>query len=461
MTGTPPNPPSSIDAEQAVLGAIFVNNEAFARVASIIRPEYFFEPIHSRIFELCSDAIQDGRAATPITIRSRFPDGVDVCGLTPIQYMARLMADATTVVNAPDYALLVRDKWAARRIMEVSGEASESLGSHEADPKSAIATLLHDLDTIRAELDHRRSARQSIAGCVSDVLERIDLIKDGRIPTGASTGLRDLDAAIGGLQPGRLVVIAGRPGMGKTITGANFARATAQAGNGCAVFSLEMPSEEIAARILSDHAYTEDIVTTSRQIFEGTLDARQMKRIEGAAHDITRLPLLIDSSPSLTVSEICARSRSAADELRRGGVELKVIVIDYLKFVKASDRYRGNRVYEVGEITAGLKALAKDLGICVVLLAQLNRNVEQRADKRPELSDLRESGDIEADADIVLLLFREAYYLQDKAAHDQEAAAKLQSCMNLLEIIVAKCRMGSTGTVEVFCHPGASVLRNW
>jgi replicative DNA helicase len=450
---------ATIEVEQAVLGAIFQNNQAFGQVSNILRPEHFYEPIHAKIYELCGDAIRAGRAATPVTLHGKMPPDIGIRGVTGAQYLARLMANATTVVNAPDYAAIVRETWASRRVGEVAQEASQKLSGTDSEPKAVIAGMLQDLDTIRAELDHQRQGRQPIGACVSQVLERVDAIKAGTMPVGATTGIADLDRAIGGLQPGRLVVVAGRPGMGKTIVGANFARSVAASGAGCAMFSLEMPSEEIGARILSDHAYHPNLLITSKQIYEGQLDARQMQRVEDAASALTALPLIIDSSPMLTVGEINARTRSATDNLRHQGVELRVVVIDYLKFVRASERYRGQRVYEVGEITAGLKALAKDLGICVVLLAQLNRAVEQRQDKRPELSDLRESGDIEADADIVLLLFREAYYLKDKS--DPESLARLAACEEEIEIIVAKCRMGSTGAVRAYCNPGASVIRNW
>lgn len=451
--------PHVLEAEQALLGAIFVNNEAFGRVSSIVRPEHFFEPLHGRIFELCEDAIRSGRAANPVTLRTKLPAELQVGGLSGPQYLARLMAEATTVINAPDYAEVVRDTWASRRVVEVSQDAARALTAPEAEPRFTIAQMLQDLDGIRAELDHQKQGRQPIAACVSGVLERVDAIQAGMMPVGATTGLSDLDRSIGGLQPGRLVVVAGRPGMGKTIVGANIARATAQAGNGCAMFSLEMPSEEIGSRILSDQAFHPQFVVTSKQIYEGRLNAQEMQRVSRAANDLASYPMVIDASPSLTVGEISARARAAADTMRKSGHELRVVVIDYLKFVRASERYRGQRVYEVGEITAGLKALAKDMGICVVLLAQLNRAVEARSDKRPELSDLRESGDIEADADIVLLLFREAYYLKDKT--DAESQARLAAAEDLLEIIVAKCRMGSTGTVHAYCNPGASVARDW
>lgn len=448
----------NVEAEQALLGAIFCNNQAFGRVSGIVGPEHFYEPIHAKLFELCGDAILDGRAATPITLKTKLPADLDIAGLTPMEYMARLMAEATTVLNAPDYAMTIREAWAARGVVEAAREVAAAVAQPEANVKASIATLLSQLDGIRAELDDRHRGRHSLADCMSSVLLRVDAIREGRIEPGATTGLADLDRMIGGLQPGRLVIVAGRPGMGKTIVGANMARATAAAGNGCLLFSLEMPAEEIGARILSDHAFRHGSPVTSKAVFEGHLDAREMREMEAAASELAGLPLLIETPATVSVGEILARTRATADEMKARGVRLKVVVVDYLKFVRASDRYRGQRVYEVGEITAGLKALAKDLGVCVVLLAQLNRAVEQRQDKRPELSDLRESGDIEADADVVLLLFREAYYLKDKT--DPESMARLLTCEFALEIIVGKCRMGAVGVVETFCHPGASAVRD-
>jgi replicative DNA helicase len=232
----------------------------------------------------------------------------------------------------------------------------------------------------------------------------------------------------------------------------------AAAGYGCALHSLEMGREEIGARIVADQAFTPASPISAKWIFEGTLHDTQRIAVERSAEAVAALPLTIDTSAALSVAEIVARARTTSDEMKARGHRLHVLLIDYLKFVRASERYRGQRVYEVGEITAGLKALAKDLGICVVLLAQLNRAVETRSDKRPELSDLRESGDIEADADVVLLLYREAYYLKDKM--DPESQARLLACEFALEIIVAKSRMGAVGVVETYCHPGASAIRD-
>lgn len=466
MNYAPPRPvdpvddgPRNVDAEQAVLGAIFQNNQAFHRVADILRVEQFFEPLHARIFELIASIINDGRSATPLTVNAKLPAGIDVAGLTTAQYLARLHASACTVILAREYAESVRDAWAAREVIRFAREAAAAASEPGANVKAAIASAVGNLDMVRAEIDDTRLSREAVGEVASAVLKRLDAIRDGTLEPGVSTGLKDLDRAIGGLQPGRLTIIAGRPGMGKSLVGGNIARAVAAAGYGCVFHSMEMGKEEIGARIVADQAFTHDLPISAKAIFEGTLRQQHREAVERAAEAVAVLPLVIDTTSNLSVTEVIARARRTADEMKARGQRLHVLIADYLKFIKASERYRGQRHYEVGEITAGLKSLAKDLNIAVVLLCQLNRMVETRADKRPELSDLRESGDIEADADIVLLLFREAYYLKDKT--DAESQARLMCCENDLEIIVAKSRMGAVGTVRVFCNPAASAIRNW
>lgn len=450
--------PRAVEAEQSLLGAIFQNNDAYSIAASIVRPDHFFEPIHARIFELCGEAIAAGRVVTPITLKDKIPDDLGI-GISSFEYLIRLHTEATTVLNTPDYALTIRDMWGLRRVAELAEMAAAKVVKPGADPKASISDLLTHLDQVRADLDDRAGLSKSAGECAVDILHRIERIQLGEIDHGISTGVKKLDDAIGGLKGGELVIVAGRPGMGKTIVGAGFARAAARAGSGVALFSLEMGEEQITSRILADIAFHPQVQITGKEIIEGRVDERGIRRLQDAADEMHRLALHIDFSTNLTVGEIAAKVRVLRDKFRARGTRLGVIVIDYLKFVRASERYRGQRVYEVGEITAGLKALAKDMGICVVLLAQLNRAVEQRSDRRPELSDLRESGDIEADADVVLLLFREAYYLKDK--DDEESIAKMIDCENKLEIIIAKCRMGATGTVDAFCHPGASAIRDW
>ena len=205
----------NVEAEQALLGAIFMDNTAFGIAHAIVRPEHFYEPIHSRIFEVCGEMILEGRVATPVTLKTKLPADLDIAGMTPSQYMARLMAEATPAITLPDYARTVRDAWAARCVVEASRNVASEVAAPGANVKSAIASHLSDLDRIRAEIDDKRVARQPLASCLSDVLLRVDAIREGRMEPGATTGLSDLDRMMGGLQPGRLVIVAGRPGMGK------------------------------------------------------------------------------------------------------------------------------------------------------------------------------------------------------------------------------------------------------
>jgi replicative DNA helicase len=458
MQQVAPDVSSSIAAEQSLLGALFVNNDVARVVSGIVRGEHFVEPFHGLIFDTACEMIAAGKAADPVTLGRKLPME-NGSGLPTPVYLARLATEATTIINAPDYAEAIRDSWASRQIQALA-EASISLAlAPNSAPRSIISDMLGGLDQIRAEIDDQRLRRMDAGRCASEALERIRRIRAGEVEGGATTGLADLDRYIGGLKGGNLVVIAGRPGMGKSVLGSSLSRQSAAAGNGIGFFSLEMHDEQIAARMLADQAYSSRGPVSFKDIIEGRdLTEEQIDRLCRSQEQLEAMPLEIDLSSSLTVSDICARTRTLADHMRKRGTRLRAIVVDYLKFVRASERYRGQRVYEVGEITAGLKALAKDMDICVVLLAQLNRQVEARTDKRPELSDLRESGDIEADADVVMLLFREAYYLADK--QDTDAQTRLLDCQNKLEIIIAKNRNGPTCTAEVFCDVASNAVRN-
>lgn len=454
--------PVDIDAEHALLGAIFVNNEVISAVAGLVKAEHFNEPLHRRIFALCVEAVGAGRVVTPITLLRQLPAEVEGLDLSMAEYLARIAASATTIVNAADYAETIRDMWGLRAITGIARQSAEAASVRASDPRVLISDQMTQLDATRAEIDERRRTRRAAGEFVSDAISRLNCIRMGApTNTGASTGLIDIDEDLGGLHGGNLIVIAGRPGMGKSVLAASLARQSAAAGHGVGLFSLEMHDEQISARLLADHVFDHRDPLSFKAIMEGKgVSDAAFERILRAEADIRRLPLEIDTSPTLTVSDIGARSRAMASTMKKRGHTLRTVVVDYLKYVRASERYRGQRVYEVGEITAGLKALAKDMNICVVLLAQLNRQVEARQDKRPELSDLRESGDIEADADTVLLLYREAYYLAAAAATDGEAAAKLMACEHELEIIIAKNRSGPVRPVRVFCDVTASAVRN-
>lgn len=448
-----------IEAEQALLGALFINNDVARVVSGIVRPEFFAEPFHGDIFGAACEMLGEGKTVNPVTLSRRLPEE-NGSGITTPAYLARLATSgATTIVSAPDYAETIRDAWASRQLIEMADGAREQANAINCRPRQVISDMLGTLDALRAEIDDQRVKRQTAGQVADEAMKRIVRIRSGEVDETVLTGLTDIDHFVSGLKGGQLYIVAGRPGMGKSVLGASMARQAACKGTGIGFFSMEMHDEQIAARFLADQSFSSRAPLSFKDIIDGKkLTDEQMWRLESSQHELAQLPLEIDLSSTLTVSEIAARTRTLCDQMRKRGVKLGAIVIDYLKFVKASDRYRGQRVYEVGEITGGLKALAKDMDICVVLLAQLNRQVEARPDKRPELSDLRDSGDIEADADVVMLLFREAYYLTDKL--DQESQAKLAACENTLEVILAKNRNGPTRTIHVFCDVASSAVRN-
>ena len=450
-----------IEAEQALIGAALARPEMLGHLAGTLQPAYFAEPLHGQMFDIIRRLQSEGRAPTPVAIETRLGNDIRVGDMSLRAYATEMAKRAIRIPDAHDYAERVRDLWAVRETATIGAQLEESARQQGADPRELIAAASSSLDEVRAALATSRVMARWAGDFASDALDTIDRIRAGEaVEQGATTGLADLDRDLGGLVPGHLVVVAGRPGMGKSITGLSIARQCAKAGNGVVFFSLEMDDKQVRSRLLADEAYSSGRTITFKQIAEGRdLDDDQVDLLRRCAADLQHRPLLLDARTGLTVSDIAARTRAAMDAMRRRGTPLRAIVVDYLKFIQPSGRYRGQRVYEVGEITAGLKALAKDLDVCVVLLAQLNRAVEARPDKRPELGDLRESGDIEADADTVLLLFREAYYLKD--AREPEAIEKLLAAENRLDIILAKNRNGPTRTRTVFCNVAANAVRNW
>jgi len=427
-----------------------------------VEADYFAEPVHRTIWDAITKLLTDGRPVSPVTLSPVLGNAEVSPGLTMRQYLAQLASDTWCPANAVvDFARQVRAGWALRCIAS-DGEMIRTLALNPgADPVSIISESIQQLDGIRAALDRRVSGPRSLSVGVADIVDKIERRRVGEIIDSAvPTGLRDLDRKLGGgFKSGQLILIAGRPGMGKTLLGASLARHMAASGTPGAFFSMEMPEDQICARMVSDEIFGHGRLTAN-QILQDVLNDDDATYVVEAERRIRNLPLKIDDSSSLTVGEVGARARTMRTQFAREGKQLGFIVIDYLKFLRASERYRGQRHYEVGEISGGLKSLAKDLEIPVILLVQLNREVEKRTDKRPELSDLRESGDLEADADVVMLLFREAYYLAQEAKSDESKAARLEEVKYKLEIIIAKQRMGPVASVDVFCQPASSAIRN-
>ena len=454
--------PHNIELEQALLGAILVNNEAFYRVSDYLEPRHFFEPVHQKLYEIAASLVRVGKTATPITLKTFLPSDLDVAGLTASQYLARLAAEATTVINASDYGRTIYDLAIRRALILIGEEVVNAAYDAPADerPQDQIEQAERSLYEL-AETGRYGGGFQRFAQALTTAVEMAAHAyqRDGKL-SGLATGLRDLDRMMGGLQKSDLIILAGRPGMGKsslaTNVGYNVAKAweggvradgQMESTNGGIVgfFSLEMSAEQLATRMLS-----EQTEIASYRIRRGEIASADFDRIADAAREMERIPFYIDETGGLSVAQLAARARRLK---RQRGLDL--LVIDYIQLLQGSSRRaQEGRVQEVTEITTSLKALAKELNIPILALSQLSRAVESRDDKRPQLSDLRESGSIEQDADVVLFVFREEYYLKNKEPRPgTEEHFKWQTEMEPVhgraEVIIGKQRHGPTGTVAL------------
>lgn len=455
---------ATADIERALIGACMNYPTALAAAAGHVSEDHFVEAVHRQIWEAMAQMAADGRRLNPVTIIAKLGNEKISDDWSMQSYVSHCAADTfCPAVSVVDFAKLVREHWALRAIIHLGTDAQGFASVSGTDPRKLIAELMQALDETRAVLDSKGVRGRSIGEGAAAIMDRVNQIICGEMVDHAiPTGIKALDRKLnGGMKGGELIVVAGRPGMGKTTVAVSLSRQMAQ-GRAGGFFSLEMPEEQISSRFVADEIFTTGQILTASQIIQGQVSDQNLGSIANAERALRDMPLLMDYSASLSVGELSARTRTFAQRFERDGKRLGFVVIDYLKFLKASERYRGQRHYEIGEITAGLKALAKDLSIAVILLAQLNREVEKTADRRPELSHLRESGDIESDADVVMFLYREAYYLANdpRLDSDPDIAARLDQCRNTLEVIIAKQRMGATCKVTLFCHPGASAVRD-
>jgi len=452
----------NIEAEQSLLGAILVNNEALYRVSDFLEPAHFFEPVHQQIYEIARSLIRTGKLASPVTLKTFLPADVDIAGLTVPQYLARLAAEATTIINAADYGRAIYDLSIRRDLIQIGEEMVNTAfdAPVDATPSEQIEEAerrLYDL----AEVGRYGGGFQKFETALTTALEMASHAyqRDGKL-SGIGTGLRDLDNKMGGLQKSDLIILAGRPGMGKTSLATNIAYNIARAWRGdvqpdghiatvnggrVGFFSLEMSAEQLATRILS-----EQTEISSSRIRRGEITQADFEVIKDKSIEIQHLPLYIDETGGLSIAQLAARARRLK---RQRGLDL--LVIDYIQLLQGSTkRSAENRVQEVTEITTNLKALAKELNVPIVALSQLSRQVENRDDKRPQLSDLRESGSIEQDADVVMFVFREEYYLSNKEPRPgTDEHIKWQTEMDAAhgkaEVIIGKQRHGPTGTVNL------------
>jgi replicative DNA helicase len=462
--GTPAyrSAPHNIEAEQSLLGAILVNNDAFYRVSDFLEPKHYFEPIHQTIYETAGSLIRMGKVATPVTLKTFVPAETDIGGMTVGQYLARLAAEATTIINAQDYGRTVYELALRRDLIRI-GEDMVNV-AFDAPVDFAPRAQIEDAERRLYELAESGRYDGGFQGFAQAMKVALDMAanayqRDGKL-SGTATGLRDLDAKMGGLQRSDLIIVAGRPGMGKTALATNIAYnvakayesqvqadGTMKAVNGGVVgfFSCEMSAEQLATRILA-----EQTGISSSLIRRGGITQSEFDKIRDYTIELQHLPLYVDETGGLSISQLTARARRLK---RQKGLDL--IVVDYIQLLQGSGkRGNDNRVQEVTEITTSLKALAKELNIPVIALSQLSRQVESRDDKHPQLSDLRESGSIEQDADVVMFVYREEYYLQNKEPKPgTEEHAKwlveMDNAHGRAEVIIAKQRHGPTGTVPL------------
>ncbi|RVB57329.1 replicative DNA helicase [Mesorhizobium sp. M7A.F.Ca.CA.002.03.2.1] len=454
--------PNNIEAEQALLGAILVNNDAFYRVSDFLKASHFYEPLHRKIYEVASEFIRMGKVATPITLKTFLPADEKVGDMTMAQYVVRLAVEAVTVVNATDYGRAIYDL-ATRRALITVGEDMVNI-AYDAPVDMAPGEQIEDAERRLFELAENGRYDGGFESFSDALKNAVDMasaayMRDGHL-SGIATGLRDLDHRMGGLQPSDLTIIAGRPGMGKTSLATNIAYNIAaayepaqqadgsvKAANGGVVgfFSLEMSSEQLATRIIS-----EQTEIPSSKIRRGDLTEADFGKLVAYTQENHKRPLYIDQTGGISIAQLAARARRLK---RQRGLDL--MVIDYIQLMQGSSaKASQNRVQEITEITTGLKALGKELGVPIIALSQLSRQVESRDDKHPQLSDLRESGSIEQDADVVLFVYREEYYIKNKEPEKGTPEhlaweTKMIEVQGKAEVIIAKQRHGPTGTVSL------------
>jgi len=437
-------PPYNLEAEQALLGALLLSNQA-AEYIPELTPEHFFDGLHGRMFAAMSDEMVRGRAFSPVTLAERFRTEIVRENLNGAQYLGRLAADATSIRNVRDYARTIIEL-AQRRTLIVVAEDLANRAFDPNDPSSPAELIEH------AE---RQLFHASTAGKSGQEVELSDAVRlavdsanrarmDGGGMSGLPTGFIDLDHKLGGLGAGDLVIIAGRPSMGKTALAMNIAGNVAETGDFVHFFSMEMSPEQLANRQLAEHSGV-----ASDRLRRGDFTEDEFRAVARAAEKLSGLPCVIDRTGGISISALSAKARRMARKRKT-----KLIVIDYLQLMSGSNGKGGNRVNDITEITTGLKALAGELQIPIIALSQLSRAVESRTDKRPMLSDLRESGSIEQDADVVMFVYRDEYYIERTKPDETdpkftEWLQAMSRAKGKAEVILGKQRHGAVGIVEM------------
>ena len=442
--------PNNIEAEQAVIGSILVSNEMFDEINIIIESNNFYDPMHQKIFESIENLIFKGMLANPITLKNYFEDEKD--DLNVPEYLVKITKFSTSARQAIEYSKIIYDMFVRRELIKISEQTVDDVKLNELDKNGQ--NIIENTEKSLYELAEKGSYNSNIIKFDEAMKQTIDMASaafknEGGI-VGVPTGLRDLDYKLGGLHQSDLIIIAGRPSMGKTSLATNIAFNAAKnlqdsgKKSSIAFFSLEMSSEQLSTRIISEQARI-----SSNDIRQGRISDDQFDKFLETSKDIADLPLYIDETPALSIAAMSNRARRIK---RRSGLDM--IVVDYIQLMRGTTFNKDGRVQEISQITQGLKAIAKELAVPVVALSQLSRQVEQRDDNKPQLADLRESGSIEQDADVVMFVYREAYYLQRKQPREAtvehaEWQAKMNEVAHLAQIIIGKQRHGPIGNVTL------------
>ena len=446
--------PHNIEAEQGMLGAILLNNEIYYDISETIITEHFYEPVHRLIYDVIGKMISKGQIATPITLKSFFEVENNLEEIGGSNYLVRLANSAVSLDYAKNYAKIIFDLAVRRGLYDLGGKIQ--YGAIRSDIESKPEDLIEETEKDLYQLSEKGTSKNSVRTFQSSVEEAIELAKkafekDSSV-VGISSNFTDLDTKLGGFHPSDLIIIAGRPSMGKTSLATNIAFNIAkdshdnkETKSSVLFFSLEMSSEQLARRILSEQARI-----SSNDIRRGNLSENDLDNLVSVSKEILEIPLYIDDTPAVNIGTLSSRAR----RLKRNN-GLGVIVIDYLQLLRPSKTSRNeSRVLEISEITQGLKALAKELNVPIIALSQLSRQVEQREDKKPQLSDLRESGSIEQDSDVVMFIFREEYYLEKNApspgtAEFLEWQQKMDEIHGQADLLIMKQRHGPTGNIKL------------
>ncbi len=442
--------PNNIEAEQAVIGSILVSNDIFDEINTIISNINFYDPMHQKIFEAVENLIYKGMLANPITLKNYFEDEKD--DLNVPEYLVKITKFSTSVRQAIEYSKIIYDMFVRRELIKISEQTIDSAKLNDLDSNGQ--SIIESSERLLFDLAEKGSFNSSLVKFDEAMKQTIEMAsaayKNEEGIVGVPTGLRDLDDKLGGLHQSDLIIIAGRPSMGKTSLATNIAFNAAQKlqesgkKSSIAFFSLEMSSEQLSTRIISEQARI-----SSNDIRRGRISDDQFDKFLETSKNISELPLYIDETPAISIAALSNRARRIK---RLFGLDM--IVVDYIQLMRGTTFNKDGRVQEISQITQGLKAIAKELSVPVVALSQLSRQVEQRDDHKPQLADLRESGSIEQDADVVMFVYREGYYLQRKEPREAtvehaEWQAKMNEVAHLAQIIIGKQRHGPIGNVTL------------